>query len=169
MSRRIFINTRSINDYDYVGLDTRDNKRISEFETANYRTQEFTRNPNYLFPFDHTFYDLQAIDEGKGPGMNPDLDSRLTRGNVVVRPPDRLAASVNFIRYVDFLPPIETPIDHNKFFVSTSLSTDPQRKFSPTFFRPGVNSKHFHRMTDEFYRDIAHHSNATRLPAKYIR
>ncbi len=169
LSNRIFIDTSTLNDDGYSQLSTKDNQKRSKLALDNYRTVEFTKNPKYLFPFDHVFYDLQAIDEGKGPGMNVDLDTKMTRGNFVVKPAEKLQEKVNFIRYVDFLPPKNIPIDHKKFLVSTSLSIDPQRKFNPVFHRQGIQTNHFNRLTDEFYRDIVHKPNNYRLPAKYIR
>lgn len=168
-SNRIAINTRSINDFEYVGLDTNDNQKISQLQTDNYRTTQYTRNPCYYFPRDHKFYDLAGIDEGKGPGMDPDLDSVLTRGHMVPLPADKLQEKVNFIRYVDFLPAINRPIDHNRFLVSTTIPVDPQVNYNPEFDINGVNTKHYQRLSDEYYRDLAGQSNKYRVPAKYLK
>lgn len=169
ISNQIVINTRPVNDPHYVALDTNDNKRINEFQIDNLRTLDYTKNPCYLFPRDHKFYDLQGIDEGKGPGMDPDLDSVLTRGHIVPLPADRLQEKVTFIRYVDFLPPINRPIYHNKFLVSTSIPVDPQINFEPEFDIYGVGTKNYQRLSDEYFRTVAGKSNCYRVPSKYVK
>ena len=172
MSRTIHNFTRSINDPQYILLDTQDNQHINQYQTQNYRTAQYTRNPKYWFPQYHAFYDLQGIDEGKGAGMNPNLDSELTRGNLVNKPDDRLTEKVTFIRYVDFLPPVvfrPTEFDHNKFFVSTSISDFPQTNFNPEFDFYGVCTRHYDRLSDEYWRQLGRKSNKHRVPAKYYR
>ena len=162
-------NTRPINDFRYVGLQTQDSKRESDYKVKNYRTTEYTRNPQYHFPIQHTMYDLQNIDEGKGPGMNPNLDSALQRAHFQDKPADRLQEAVSYIRYIDFLPCETLPIDHNKFLVATSLSTDPQHSFNPEFYRPGVCARNYGRFSDEYFRKYANKSNKYRLPSKIVR
>lgn len=165
-------NNRSINDPGYINLDTKDNQKINQWQMKNFRTIEYTKNPHYWFPEHHTFYDLQGIDEGQGAGMNPDLDSNLTRGNWVNLPDDRLQEKVTFIRYIDYYPPMvfhPTEFDNNRFFVSTSISDDPQRNFNPEFDRYGVCTRHFNRFSDEYWRKLANKSNKYRKPAKYYR
>lgn len=165
-------NTRPINDPKYIQLDTQDNQKISNWQIKNYRTVQYTRNPHYLFPEYHTFYDLQGIDEGQGAGMNPNLDSELTRPNWENLPDDRLSEKVTFIRYIDYLPPIvfvPTEFDHNRFFVSTSISDDPQRNFEPEFDHYGVCTRHYNRLSDEYWRRLGNKSNKYRKAAKYYR
>lgn len=165
-------NTRSINDEKYIRLDTMDNKNISDYQVKNFRTFQYTKNPKYLFPIHHTFYDLQGIDEGQGAGMNPNLDSELTRPNWENLPDDRLSEHVTFIRYIDYLPPMvfkPTEFDHNRFFVSTSISDNPQRNFEPEFDFYGVCTRHYNRLSDEYFRHMANKSNKFRKPAKWYK
>ena len=138
---------------------------------ANYRLQKYTRNPNYLFPQYHKLYDIQGIDEGQGPGMNPNLDSALRHSNMVNLPDDRLTEKVTFVRYVDFLPDyvLNPEYAHDRFLVSTTIPIDPQRRFNPEFDRYGVNCRHYNRLTDEYFRQMGNKSNKYRKPAKYYR
>ena len=51
---------------------------------------------NTILRFLHSFvnlpiYDYQGISDGKGPGRNVQADDKLTRGNMVSKPDDRLA------------------------------------------------------------------------------
>lgn len=160
----IQLHTRSNMDPNYVILDTLDNKKASNWQTSNYRTLEYTKNPNYRFPQYHKLYDLQNITEGLGPGMNPDLDSDLTHGNIVNLPNDRLSEHITFVRYADFLPVCQVPeFNQNAFLVSTSTSVDPQRRFNPEFNRYGVNTRNYNRFSDEHYRTIAGKTNKYRF------
>jgi len=163
----IFQNTDLLNDNKYVHLEADDNKYVSNWQIDNLRTYKYTKNPNYYFPVHHKLYDLQNIDEGKGPGQNPDVDSQLTRGNVVNLPEDRLQEKVTFVRYIDFLPNKTIPLTkNNKFLMSTSISVDPQKNYNPEFNICGVNTKHFNRLSDEHYRKIVNKSNKYRLCSK---
>jgi len=164
---QIHINTRSKNDFGYIGLDTADNKHINKLQTDNYRTTKYTKNPCYYFPMQHKLYDLQNITEGQGGGMQPELDSILRIGHKVNLPEDRLQEKVTFIRYIDYLPRTRS-IDHKRFLVSTSLSVDPQERFLPEFDIQGVNCRHYVRYSDEFFRDIVHKSNKYRKRAKVV-
>ena len=173
LSDSIVLNTRPINDLDWIRLDSWDNRRISDYNVTNYRTPETTKNPYYVWPYHHKLYDLQNIQEGQGGGMNPDLDTLLTRREQVNLPADRLNEKVTFIRYVDFLPPPPTPqyseIDNQKFLVQTTTPVDPQVLFDPRFDRYGVNARHNIRTSDEFFRKIAMLDNGYRKKSKYIK
>lgn len=137
---------------NYINVDTQDNKNINYWQTKNYRTTEYTNNPNYLFSKDQ-IYDLQGINDGKGPGRNIMVDDKLTRGNTEPRPNDRLAEKVSFIRRIDFLPAKHKKITHNKFLVSTTLSSRPQTSFNPGYDIYGVNCRHFQRKNDLYYKN----------------
>ena len=163
-------NTRSQNDFEYVKLSANDNYRINKFQLSNYRLPQYTRNPHYLYPNTngpaelHTFYDIHAIDEGQGAGMNPDLDSHLTRGNMVNLPEDRLVEKVTYSRHVDILPPVILPeFLHYKFLVSTTISHNPQENFNPEFDIYGVCARHYQRPSDEYFRTIGNKSNKYRI------
>lgn len=167
-TNKILQNTRSINDPRFLDLDTMDNAKISSLQLANYRTKKYTKNPKYYFPFDHKLYDLQGIEDQKGPGVNPDMDSYLTMGHIVPRPIDRLAEKVKFYRYVDYLP---TSIGFKwykqpYFLVATDVSVNPQKKFNPEFDIYGVNTRHYNRSSDEYYRKMVNKSNKYRLQSK---
>jgi len=120
--------------------------------TKNYRTTQYTKNPDYLFKRDQV-YDLQGIHDGKGAGRNVMVDDQLTRGNTEPRPNDKLAEKVGFIRRVDFLPSKHKQITHNKFFVSTTLSSRPQTSFCPQMDLKGVNCRHYNRKTDKYFKN----------------
>jgi hypothetical protein len=174
MNPRILHNTRSINDRKYIILDTQDNARINKFQTDNFRTTKYTKNPKYYYLPNHQIYYLQSISEGQGAGMNADLDSSLTRGDVINLPDDRLTEKVTYIRHVDILPPKITysktyEFDHNKFLVSTTISDDPQREFNPEFHMGGVNTTNYIRPSDEYWRNYAKKSNKYRFPSKYYK
>lgn len=136
----------------YIKVDTQDNKNINYLQTKNYRTTQYTQNSKYLFKRDQV-YDLQGIHDGKGAGRNVMVDDQLTRGNMEPKPNDRLAESVTFIRRVDFLPTKQKKINHNKFLVSTTLSSKPQTSFCPQFDIYGINCRHYGRKTDKYFRN----------------
>lgn len=165
-------NTRPINDYKYVALDSIDNYRVNDYRLQNYRTERTTKNPNYISMHgNHKQYDMQGIMEGQGGGMNPDLDSYLTRGNWVNVSNDNLVEQVGFVRYIDFLPPtiIPTEFCHEQFLVSTSISDDPQKNFEPEFDQYGIQCRNYQRYSDEYWRKMANATNKYRFPSKYYR
>lgn len=136
----------------YIKTDTKDNQNINYLQTKNYRTTQYTKNPKYLFKQDQ-FYDLQGIHDGKGPGRNIIIDDQLTRGNMEPRPNDKLAEQVTFVRHIHFLPRKTKKINHNKFLVSTTLSTKPQTSFCPQFDIFGINCRHYNRKTELYYKN----------------
>jgi len=136
----------------YIRRDTLDNKKSSGLQTKNYRTTQYTKNPTYRFKQDQV-YDLQGIHDGKGPGRNVMIDDKLTRGNMEPRPNDKLQEKVTTIRYVDFLPVHHKKIHHDRFLVSTTLSTQPQTSFCPQWDRQGINCRHFNRKTDLHFKN----------------
>ena len=169
---KAYTTTRSINDPEYVQLSAKDNQQIHNYQVLNYRVPKYTRNPGYrypnTYPTTHTaeriFYDLEGINDGQGAGMNPDVDSELTRGNWVNLPSDRLTEKVGFIRHIDILPPVFLPeYAHKNFLVSTTISVNPQENFNPEFYLPGVCTRHYQRPADEYFRTIAHKSNKYRI------
>lgn len=167
----INMHTRSIMDSPFITLNTRDSFKVNKYQTTNLRTDKYTQNPKYYFPNNHKQYDLQGINDAQGAGMNIDLDSYMTRSNWVNKPKDNLVEEVKLIRYIDFLPLTVQPSEfcHDRFLVSTSISIDPQRRFEPEFDQYGVNTKHFQRYTDEYWRKQGNASNKYRKPAKYYR
>ena len=136
----------------YIKTDTQDNKNQNYLQTKNYRTTQYTQNPRYLFKRDQV-YDLQGIHDGKGAGRNVSVDSRLTRGNMEPKPNDRLAEQVTFTRHINFLPRNHKKINHNKFLVSTTLSSKPQTSFMPQFDTMGINCRHYNRKTDQYFKN----------------
>lgn len=162
-------NSRSINDIDYIRLHHQDNMKRSDLSLQNYRQVKYTNNPNYYFPQYHSLYDLQNIHDGKGSGKNPDLDSNLQRVHLQTKPVDNLAESVNFVRYIDFLPThtIEPPWEHNEFLVATSIPIDPQNRFEPQFDFYGVNCRHYKRLSDIHFRNLGGQNNKFRKRSKW--
>jgi hypothetical protein len=146
------INTGLQAEKGYIRTDTQDNKKSSYLQTKNYRTTQYTKNPQYLFKKDQ-YYDLQGIHDGKGPGRNVIVDDKLTRGNMVPKPNDRLSEHVTFIRRVDFLPLKDRTMHHDKFLVNTSLSVKPQTKFCPQFDIYGINCRHYNRKVDLYFKN----------------
>ena len=136
----------------YIRTDTKDNQNQNYLQTKNYRTTQYTQNPKYLFKRDQV-YDLQGINDGKGPAMNIMVDDQLTRGNLSAKPNDRLAEQVTFIRHVNFLPRKTKTIQHDKFLVSTTLSSKPQTSFMPQFDTCGINCRHYNRKVDKYWRN----------------
>lgn len=174
MSHQINANTRPINDFKYIQLSGNDNYKINQLQMANYRLPQYTGNTSYLYrptrnkygkySQEHTLYDLQGIDDGQGAGMNPDLDSELTRGNMVNLPEDRLVEKVTYSRHVDILPPVLIPeFLHHKFLVATTISHNPQDNFEPEFDIYGVCCRHYERPSDEYFRTIGKKSNKYRI------
>lgn len=143
---------------NYIKRDTLDNKKSSHLQTKNYRTTQYTQNPDYLFKKDN-YYDLQGIHDGKGPGRNVAADDKLTRGNMVPKPNDRLAEHVTFIRRIDWLPPKDKKISHNKFLVSTTLKSKPQTSFCPQWNTYGINTRHYNRKPDSYFRKKYQNTN----------
>lgn len=163
----IHLNTRSVNDQCFINLNSTDNQKINQYQLANYRTMDYTMNPQYWFPSDHIIYDLQGIDTGKGAGMNPDLDSCLQYSEKTNLPNDRLTEKINTERYLDYLISTENfPPNHHLFLVSTSVSDEPQKKFDSQFYIRGVNCRNYCRASDEFFRSLANKNNYSRKKSK---
>lgn len=150
---QIYQNTGLQTDTAYIERDTLDNKKASNLKIKNYRTTQYTNNSKYLFKADQ-LYDLQGIHDGKGPGRNINVDDNLTRGHIVPKPNDRLSEQVTYIRNIHFYPKKHQKINHDKFLVSTTLSTLPQTKFAPQFNIYGKGTKHYNRLSDSYYRNI---------------
>jgi len=145
-------NTRPGMDNKYVKLDTQDNSHSSRLQLENYRQQEYTQNPEYLFKKDQV-YDLQGIEDGYGiPKQRIDIDSELRQSNMVPKPIDKLNTKVTYIRRAGFLPKNEASIQHNKFLVSTTLSQNPQVNYNPSFAIYGQTTRDFARLPSDFYR-----------------
>ena len=161
----IWQNTGTLNDSDNILLHNQTNRRQSDYTLHNFRTPEYTKNPEYLYPQFHRLYDLQNVTEGQGAGMNPNLDSSLRHSEFTNLPDDRLNSRLTMIRYIDFLPPhiAGTEFDHSRFLVSTSISDNPQRMYNPLFFQPGVSARNYSRPSDECLRAIAQKMNSYRL------
>jgi hypothetical protein len=146
------LSTQSKYKNKYAIEETKQSKLESDYRVTNHRTTEYTKNPNYMFKKDE-LYDLQGIDDGKGPGKNILVDDKLTRGNWEPRPDDKLNEKVTFIRYVDFLPEKDKNIDHDQFLVSTSLPKKPQTQFCPQFDKYGINTRNYQRKQDLYFKD----------------
>lgn len=167
----IWKNTRPNNDFAYIMLHHEDNMRRSDLHLQNYRHVAFTRNPDYYFPDNHKLYDLQNINDGKGAGNNPNLDSALQRVHIQTKPADKLSEAVEYVRYVDFLPvnTIEPEWDHDRFLVSTTIPIDPQNRIQPQFDFYGVNCRNYNRMSDVYYRKLGDQNSKFRKRSKYYR
>lgn len=151
-SDEIYKNVGLQAEADYIKVDTEDNKIINYLQTKNYRTTNYTQNPDYLFKKD-AIYDLQGIHDGKGPGRNVSLDDKMTRSNLSAKPQDRLSEAVTFIRRVDFLPKKTKSINNSKFLVSTSLRSRPQSSFCPQFDTYGVSCRDYGRKTGLYFKN----------------
>jgi hypothetical protein len=140
-------------EHSYIEQDTLDNINQSFHQMKNYRTPQYTNNNNYHFKKDQ-LYDLQGIHDGKGAGRNVMVDDKLTRGNLEPRPNDKLNEHVSFIRYVDFLPNKDININKPKsFLMSTTVSAEPQKRFCPTFDVYGVNTRHYNRRSEKYFKN----------------
>jgi len=147
-------NTRPIMDERYVKLDTNDNAHSSRLQLENYRQQQYTQNPQYLFKKDQV-YDLQGISDGySAPSKRIDIDSELRQSNFAAKPIDKLNTKVTYIRRAGFLPKNESDIHHNKFLVSTTLSQNPQVYYNPNFEIYGQTARDYGRLPSEFYRQF---------------
>lgn len=145
-------NTRPVMDNRYVKLDTNDNAHSSKLQLENYRQQQYTNNPNFLFQKDQ-YYDLQGINDGYGiPQQRIDTDSELRQSNMVSKPIDKLNTKVTYIRRAGFLPANESTIFHDKFLVSSTLSQNPQVGYNPNFEIYGQTARDYGRLPSEFYR-----------------
>ena len=149
---QIYANSGLQAEEAYIKVDTQDNKNINFLQTSNYRTVKYTKNPNYHFKRDQV-YDLQGIHDGYGAGRNVEVDDKLTRGNLVSKPNDRLAEQIGFIRRIDFLPARHRKISHNKFLVSTTLKSRPQTSFNPGYDTYGVNCRNYKRKSELYYKN----------------
>jgi hypothetical protein len=151
------LNTRSIQDKNYIKLENLDNQKISQNILQNFRTSQFTHNKQYYFPQLHTLYDLQGIYTGRGAGMNPSLDTKLRYSTQVNLPADKLSNYVTFQRYVDYLPSKQisyAKFNTNTFLLATTVSNDPQRYFSSEFDRIGINTHHYLRLSDKTWKNF---------------
>lgn len=166
---QIYNTTRIRNDRGYVDLHALDSAKQWALATNNFRTPVFTRNPFYLTkqPY-HTQYDLQGIDEGQGPGMNVDNDSRLRFAETSFKP----CSNLYWFRDIHIMPKTNQLVDEfaqNAFLVHTSYAPEIQKRFNPEFDSYGVNTRNYHRLSDEFYRALVHKSNKYRKKSKYYR
>lgn len=140
----------------FMYKDTQFNNHYAKLAIDNYRLQKYTHNKNYLFKKDQ-LYDLIDINDGKGPGKNPDVDSTLTRGNFITKPIDKLAEKTNWERQRKEILNTVTPRNeyyHNDFLVSTTISDNPEVNFNPGLRLRGINTRHYVRKDDDYYRNL---------------
>lgn len=136
---------------DFITTEVVYNRNYSNYLVKNYRQVNTTKNPDYRFRKD-TVYELQGIEDGKGPGMNINIDDKLTRRNLTSKPIDRLAEATNtFYRTRDFFPK-DYDIYHNQFLVSTTLAKKPQTMNDPVFERYGKSTRHWNRKPEDFFK-----------------
>jgi len=144
---------RTINDCDYINLQNCDNIKSSGYVLSNYRNDiYYNQNPlyRYQYPGLSTQYDLQGINEGKGAGMNPSIDSSLIHGNYVTKPPDKLnESSKNMELHFGLYPCVS---DNIQFLMSIGTPRIlPQSGYNPYFNIAGVNTRHHGRLPDGYF------------------
>ena len=136
--------------------DIRFNDHHAKLQIDNYRLLKHTKNKNFFFKKDQ-IYDLLAIDDGEGPAKNPDLDSRLTRGNLQTKPISKLAEKTNWEKQrKEFVTEKinKTQYTHDPFLVGTTIGNNPQQKFNPGFEIHGVGSRHYCRKNEHYYKKL---------------
>lgn len=159
--------TTTVDDPGFVDLKAHEDYKINEYTLQNFRTMNYTRNPCYTFPFQPKLHDHLGIAEGQGPGMNPNLDSELTRGELSNKTGFNLHEKVSFGKYFDYLPNYQTPFYNNKgILIATSPPVNPQKYYNGVFQTFGVNTRNYNRLSDETYRSIALLTNETRKKSK---
>jgi len=147
-SKEIYSSNDLQNDNDYINSDKQMYDKYGNYQNKNYRY-----NPQVDYQSKvNEIYDLQGISDGKGPGRNINADDTLTRGNMLVKPLDKLAESVNFGRYV--YPSLNKCTDFNNksFLISTSQSCEPQPNFNGGFDIQGTSDRNFNRKSEKFYK-----------------
>ena len=141
----------------FMYKDTQYNDPQAKWITDNYRTIQFTNNPNYYFKKDQV-YDLIGINDGKGPGKNPMNDSDLTRGNYQDKPYGKLADKTSWYdqrrEFLD-IKITNDEIEHDNFLVSTTISDKPQKNFWPSFETHGINTRHYSRKSELYYKKLS--------------
>jgi len=145
-------NTNLRGDRTLIQSDVIYNKREQNYVLDGNRYTNSKYPAKYIFAPDQ-LYDYQGVSHGSGPGKNINVDDHLTRGNLVPRPGDKLAEKDLFSPYRIMLPTQVQPIHHDKFLVSTSLQTNPQQGYNPIFERQGINTRHYNRKPDSFYKE----------------
>jgi hypothetical protein len=138
----------------YKDIDFNDHQH--KLQIDNYRLKKYTKNKNFFFKKDQ-IYDLLAIDDGEGPGKNPDLDSKITRGNLQTKPISKLAEKTNWERQrKEFVTEKinKTQFTHDPFLVGTTISNNPQKNFNPGFDIYGINTRHYVRKSDRYYKSM---------------
>lgn len=151
MTHIVYENAGLQAERDFITTEVVYNRNHSNYNVKNYRQVNTTKNPDYKFQKD-SVYELQGVEDGKGPGMNITVDDRLTRGNMVNKPSDRLVEKTNtFHRTRDFYPK-DYDIFHNKFLVSTTLARKPQTMNEPIFERYGKSTRHWNRKSEDFFK-----------------
>jgi len=155
-------------DPGFITLHAQDNSKISNYRIKNYRTMNYTRNPCYTFPYQPTLYDNIGISEGQGAGMNANLDSTLTRGELTNKTGFNLHERISFSRYFDYLPNYQRPFYNTfDFLVATNPPVNPQKYYNGVFATGGVGCRNYNRISDEAYRSIGLLTNETRKVSKY--
>lgn len=135
-----------------INYDVEYNKDQQQYVLDKSRYTNSNQPTKYYFPADQ-LYDYQDINHGDGPGVNVDADDKLTRGNIVSKPIDKLAEKDFFDPYRIILPTQVIPIRQAKFLVSTSLAADPQKKYDPYFDIAGLNTRNYARKPDTYYKN----------------
>ena len=143
---------RLINDECYLRQRVLQNKNESDYRVTNLRDHQCRKEVKDFTTF-HYLYNHQGVEDGYVGKCTVEQDNNNLRfGNLTPKPIDRLAESVPIEWKYQYLDISTKPITSVKHEVSTTLSVQPQIGYNPVFNREGIDTRHFQRKNERFYK-----------------
>ena len=153
-----------IDDECYLRQRVLQNKNESDYKITNHRDHKCRKDLKDFTTF-HYLYDHQGINDGYVGKCTVEQDNNNLRfGNLTPKPIDRLVETVPFEWKYDYLNIPTKDITHVNHEVSTTLSVRPQEGYNPIFNREGVDTRHFKRKNERYYK----FSSPQRYKNKYV-
>ena len=141
-----------INDQCYLRQRVLQNKNESDYRVTNHRDHQCKKKIQDFRTF-YYLYNHQGIDDGHVGRCTVQQDNlNLRYGNLTPKPVDRLAESVPIEWKYNYLYIPQTKITNVDHQVSTTLSVKPQEGYNPIFNREGIDTRHFKRKNERFYK-----------------
>ncbi len=151
-STPILEQNRTINDQCYLRQRTLQNKNESDYRVTNHRDHQCRKKIPDFNTF-HYLYDHLGVNDGFVGKCTVEQDNNNLRyGNLTPKPIDRLAESVPIELNYDYVNIDTVPVTNVRFEVSTSLSVKPQKGYNPIFDRQGIDTRHFRRKNERYYK-----------------
>lgn len=158
--------TRGNNDIEYINLEARDNKKISNLELQDYRSRPCDYDKYGKLLKHPTFYDNQNVNPGYVGKCTVDTDSRITRGRIEPLPNDKLSeidiqfsytpltqyASENIVSELKYNYKVNDQLKENKFLLSTMPAKKIQQNYKPGFDIAGKNTRNYGRSDEVLFK-----------------